>query len=110
MSAIKDGYSYEAGRLAAEAELARRAGKTEIYKGLYARAAEAELAELWLISSSMPRTGSILAVSAASLWFKAGNFERAAETAREWLTHDDLPDFARAQLRELLDAIVKIAP
>ena len=55
------------------------------------------------VSSS--RTRSITAVSAVSLWYKAGDFAKAEQLAYSMLADDRMADFARIELRNLVQAI-----
>jgi hypothetical protein len=63
--------------LASEAFLAVRAGQVDQATALYAQAAEAEERALHALEPSKVRTLGITAVSAASLWFKAREYQRA---------------------------------
>jgi N-acyl-D-aspartate/D-glutamate deacylase len=72
---------------------------------LFAAAAQAELAALaQLVPAEKPRTFGITAVSAAALLHKAGQPQAAEQFARKMLEQSALPDFAAAQLREVLQA------
>ena len=94
-------------RLASEAQVALfQNRKTDALK-LYAQAADAEDKALADLDRSKVRTVGISAVSAASLYCKAGNLERAGEVAAEWLRWPTLPDFAKDQLRSLQRSISK---
>ena len=87
-------------RLASEAQVALIERRTEALD-LYAQAADAEYKALADVDRSKARTTGILAVSAASLYCKAGNLERAEEIAAKWLGWPTLSDFAKDQLRSL---------
>src|SRR5262245_7740618 len=95
----------ESARLAGEAEAAVRSGNPTLAKTLYAQAAEAEETALASLDSSKSRTVGISAVSAASLRYKAGQYQLAEVTAYKWLAGGSLPDFAAAQLKDLLEAV-----
>src|SRR5437870_1112451 len=67
----------ESEHLAAEAEIAARAGQIERAQELYTQAAEAEGRALEHIDPSKKRTLGITAVSAVSLLYKARQYTRA---------------------------------
>ena len=92
-------------KLASDAQVALfQDRKAEALK-LYAQAADAEDKALADLDRSKVRTVGISAVSAASLYYKAGDLERAGEVAAEWLRWPALPDFAKNQLRSLQQSI-----
>ena len=94
-------------RLASEAQVALfQERKTEALE-LYAQAADAEDKALADLDKSKVRTVGISAVSAASLYYKAGDLESAWDVAAEWLHWPRLPDFAKDQLRSLQRSIPK---
>ena len=72
---------------------------------LYAKAAESEQAALAHVDATKLRTRGITAVSAVSLWYKAAAYERAEQLAYSVLADPSLPQFARADLRHLIQAI-----
>ena len=90
---------------AAEAQLAARKGETKRARELYALAARVETNALSDLDQSKPRTLGATAVSAAALWYKAGEFEEAQALAHTWLGSRQLPPFAIDQLREILEQI-----
>lgn len=90
--------------LASQAELEIRRRDLVAARALYAKAAEAENQALLAIDPGKPRTLGITAVSAASLWFKAGAFKKSAQLCHLMLS-GDMPDFASAQLQALVQAI-----
>ena len=92
-------------QLASEAQVALLQGKRTVAIELYERAADAEVKALDELDQSKVRTRGISAVSAASLYRKASNLERAEEVAAQWLGVHELPDFAKKQLRGLLRSI-----
>ena len=92
-------------RLASEAQAALLHGRRVQACDLYAQAADAENKALDALDKSKVRTIGISAVSAASLYYKAANMERAEEVAGRWLGFTTLPRFAREQLRSLLHSI-----
>ena len=92
-------------RLASEAQVASLQGRATEARGLYAQAADAEDKALADLDRSKVRTAGISAVSAASLYYKAADLVRAEEVAATWLGVGWLPDFAKAQLRSILQSI-----
>jgi hypothetical protein len=93
-------------RLAMEAQIALQQGEADTARRIYALAAEAENRALALLDPEKRRTLGITVVSAASLWFKAGDLARAWKLAMEWLSEEGIPPFACEQLEELLVAIL----
>ena len=91
--------------LASQAQTALRNGRQQEAQALYDRAAHAEDQALADLDPSRTRTLGISAVSTVSLYCKAAEFKRAEEIANRWLEVDSLPEFAKKQLRDLLDAI-----
>ena len=91
--------------LASQAQTALSDGREEDALALYAHAALAEAKALADLDTSKTRTLGISAVSAASLYYKAAEFENAEEVAVRWLNFESLPAFAKDQLRSLLQAI-----
>ncbi len=71
----------------------------------YRLAAEAEINALETLDPSKTRTLGITAVSAASLYYKAQDFEQAKHVARKWLASQSLPPFAVDQLNDLWQMI-----
>lgn len=92
-------------RLASEAQVALLQSRPKEARKLYARAADAEVQALADLDRSKTRTTGISAVSAASLYCKAADLERAEEVAAQWLGVHALPDFAKRQLRGILQSI-----
>lgn len=95
----------ESERLASEAEAAARRGDIVGARGLYAKAAQSEVAALSFLGPDRARTLGITAVSAAALWYHAGDLHQAARVAHQASTLAALPSFAAAELRTLLQAI-----
>jgi hypothetical protein len=91
--------------LAADAHEASRLGNADRAKELFSAAAESEQRALQYVASDKPRTLGITAVSAVSLWYKAGKLEAAAELAHSASTIRNLPAFALNELRGLLQSI-----
>lgn len=90
---------------AIEAEQAFREGTIAEATRLYAQAAELEQKALDSVEGTKTRTRGITAVSAVSLWYKAAIYERAELLAYSMLSDSSLPEFARADLRNLVQAI-----
>jgi hypothetical protein len=91
--------------LASEAEVAARRHDAVTAHSLYAQAAEAENQALQVVDRNKLRTFAITAVSAVSLWFKSRQFQKAEQLSYLMLSNADLPEFATAQLRTLVQAI-----
>ena len=90
---------------ALQAEQALKAGNLDSAKQNYAKAAEFEQQALGCIDPTKARTVGITAVSAVSLWYKAAEFVKAEQLAYSSLAKDSIPDFARTELRNLVQAI-----
>lgn len=84
-------------RLAGEAELAWRQARRA-----YRQAAGAEVAALEDIDRTKARTLGITVVSAAALYFKAGELSEAEKLAHRWIDQGILPGFADEKLKSLL--------
>lgn len=95
----------ESERLAIEAHLALKARNTEESLDLYRQAAEIERQALDILDVSKVRTRGITAVSAVALWFKAGEYIQAEQLAHSMLADPHIPDFAREEIRNLVQAI-----
>jgi hypothetical protein len=95
----------ESERLAIEAELALRARDAGQAVELYRRAAEVERRALDQLDVSKARTRGITAVSAVALWFKAHEYALAEQLAHSMLADPHIPEFAREELRNLVQAI-----
>src|ERR1019366_6357463 len=90
---------------AIDAEQAFREGNTWQAALLYAQAAELEQQALAAVDDTKARTRGITAVSAVSLWYKAVAYERAEQLAHSMLADPSVPEFARTDLRNLVQAI-----
>lgn len=90
---------------ASSADVARLRGDDKRARGLYGKAAEAEVRAIEVLDPSKQRTLGITAVSAVALYYKAVELPLAEQTAYRFLALDNLPNFARTQLRDLLQAI-----
>ncbi|MEN6426621.1 MAG: hypothetical protein ABFE13_14775 [Phycisphaerales bacterium] len=95
----------ESERFAAEAECAVRKGDGELARKLYAKAAQAEVDAMAEIDQSKIRTLGVTIVSAAALWYKAGEFGKAEVVACEGLRSRRLPPFAFDQLMKILEEV-----
>lgn len=92
-------------RLAIEAQLALRARNAAPALALYKQAAQWERKALEQLDMSKVRTRGITAVSAVALWFKANEYELAEQLAYSMLADTNIPEFAREELRTLVQAI-----
>jgi hypothetical protein len=90
---------------AIEAEQLFRDGSTSDAVRFYAKAAELEEQAFADVDGAKVRTRGITAVSAVSLWYKAASYERAEQLAHSMLADVSLPQFARTDLRNLVQAI-----
>ena len=90
---------------AIEAKIALAAKDESRAADLYRRAAELEQKALGLLESNKTRTRGITAVSAVALWYKANEYTAAECLAYGLLADGGMPDFARDQLRNLVQAI-----
>ncbi len=95
----------ESERFAIEAQLALRARNPGKAIELYKRAAEIERQALDQLDVSKVRTRGITAVSAVALWYKAREYALAEQLAYSMLADPHIPDFAREELRTLVQAI-----
>jgi hypothetical protein len=90
---------------AIEAERALRGGNTSQATLLYAQAAAFEQQALTAVDPTKARTRGITAVSTVSLWYKALAYDRAEQLAHATLADPSIPQFARLDLRNLVQAI-----
>jgi hypothetical protein len=95
----------ESERLAAEAEVAAREGDRGRAQQLYGHAADAEDAALDALDLSKKRTFGVSAVSAVALRYKAAQYQEVEAACYKWLQISDLPDFAAAELKTVLQAL-----
>ncbi|MBI3807845.1 MAG: hypothetical protein HY281_10110 [Nitrospirae bacterium] len=91
--------------LAAEAGIARRTGNSTQAEELYRQAAAAEREALDSVPGDKQRTWGITAVSAVALWYKGREYKIAEQLAYRCLALEQIPSFAEAQLRDLLQVI-----
>jgi hypothetical protein len=90
---------------AAEAELARRAGRFDDATVLYEEAARAEMQALTHLSRDKFKTLGITAVSAVALFYKGRAIAEAERLAHHYLASEPLPEFAKRQLHNLLQVV-----
>jgi hypothetical protein len=95
----------ESERFAIEAQLALRQHNTSRAIEMYKRAAEIEEQAFHQLNPLKTRTRGITAVSAVALWFKAREYVLAEHLAYSILADKDIPDFARDDMRNLVQAI-----
>jgi Domain of unknown function (DUF4407) len=100
-----DAFHSESERFAGAAEVAAKQGDSDRAVELYRLAAEAEARALNEVDPKKSRTLGVTAVSAAALYYKAGESESAKEIALRWLDDDAFPSFAGEQLRDILQQI-----
>lgn len=86
---------------ASKAQTCARLDKHDDARVQYALAAVSEEKALLALDRSKSRTYGITAVSAASLYFKAGELDNARRIVTRNLALDWLPTFARRQLRDI---------
>lgn len=98
-----DLYHSESEKLASQAEVLRLRGDHSSAADVYRRAAELEERALDALDPSRSRTRGITAVSALSLWHKAGREDEVRRLAEQLLA-EPLPHFAQVQTREFLHA------
>lgn len=87
---------------AVAAEQALRLGDQHSAAKSYAEAALLEAQAFAALDANRPRTLGIIGVSAAALYFKAGDFDKAERFALIAMAREGLPPFAKFQLREIL--------
>lgn len=92
-------------QFASEAEACLREGRAGEARKHYAQSAEAEERALGELDLSKTKTYGITAVSAASLYFKARRLADAERVAIAGMGFDQLPRFARHQLRQLAQVV-----
>lgn len=88
-----------------QAEDLTRQGEFSRATELYRLAANAEVCALENIDCNKTRTIGITAVSSASLYLKAREFEQAKQIAHRYLATELLPPFAVEQLKEIIQVI-----
>lgn len=90
--------------LSSAASAACREGSFVRGKELYREAAKEEMAAVSALDPSKVKTLAITVVSAASLWYKAKEYEEVERVVYYWLAKEVLPAFAVGQLQEILQA------
>lgn len=85
--------------------MAARARNSDQALELYKQAAAAERRALDQLDVAKVRTRGITAVSAVALWFKAREYVLAEQLAYSVLADPHIPEFAREELRNLVQAI-----
>ncbi len=98
-------FHQESERAAVEAHAALQRGDVAQAKTHFVNAARAEANALDSVGTDKPRTLGITAVSAASLWYKAGELQTSEQIAYKALAISGIPAFAIQELRELLQVI-----
>lgn len=91
--------------LSADAAALLARGQRAEARTQFAAAADLELEAVRLVPLGKPRTRGIFAVSAAALLYKAHRFDDAENAIYRFLLERELTSDARAQLRDLLEAI-----
>ena len=92
---------------ASQAQTAFRDGEVDRARLLYGKAADSERKAVACLDRTKTRTLSVSWVSMTSLYYKAGMIEYAADIGWKGLEHDSLAEFAKQQLRDLLQLISK---
>jgi hypothetical protein len=90
---------------ATRAKEAISSGDASTATRLYEQAADREEQALQALDRTKVRTRAITAVSAVALWYKAAAYDRAESLAYSQLADASLPQFARTDLRNLVQAI-----
>lgn len=90
---------------AIRAELAIKNSDYKTAIELFRNAAEQETLALSEIDPAKNKTLGIIVLSAASLWFKAGDFRQAERLVCHWLETDLLPPFSIDQLQTVLQSV-----
>ncbi len=85
-----------------QAERLESTGDHDLARPLYLKAARLEAEVFRQIPTTRPKTRGIIAVSVVSLLRSAGAGAETSRRAHEYLAHEELPDFARTQLAQLL--------
>jgi hypothetical protein len=89
--------------LIAKADRLMEQGRNSEAAAAYQAAASEEAKAFDLIPLERSRTRGIVAVSSVALYRKAGMLEKAIRQAYALLAREDLADFARLDLEEMLD-------
>jgi hypothetical protein len=67
------------------------------------QAAELEAQVFDLLPLDRPKTRGITAISSVALYRRAGDLDQAIRQAQNFLAPDDLPEFARLDLEEMIE-------
>ena len=100
-----DSHHLTSERLATEAAAARRAENYKLAEELYKQASAEEARAFGQLPDDKQRTRGITAVSAVALAYKGHEYAVAERLAYQYLGEGQLPAFAQAQLRELLEVL-----
>jgi hypothetical protein len=92
-------------KLASEAQSARKQGDMDKALDYYNLAAKEEELALSSLDITKKRTLGITVISAASLYFKGEEFQKAEKIAHQYLASENLPSFAIEQLQSILRAV-----
>lgn len=95
----------QAEHLMGEADRMLVEGRTKEAARLNRQAAAVEARVVDLIPRERSRTRGAIAISSVALYRKAGALDDAVKQAELFLERDDLPEFARLDLRMLLDEL-----
>jgi hypothetical protein len=93
----------EAEAFMGRADLARAQSRLADAAVHYRRAAELEAQVFDLLPLDRPKTLGITAVSSVALYRKAGALDRAIRQAEIFLAPNNLPEFARLDLEEMVE-------
>lgn len=92
-------------KLASEAQAAIKRGDINNALEYYKLAAKEEELALFSLDINKQRTLGIIAVSAASLYFKGEDYHKAEQIAHQYLATENLPSFSVDQLQSILRAV-----
>ncbi len=90
---------------ATQAELAAKNHDCKTAAELYRKAADEETLAITKVEPGKLKTLAVTVLSAASLWFKAGELRRAEQLACHWLASNEMPAFASDQLQSVLQSV-----
>lgn len=92
-------------RLIFEAEAAARSGDTQRAKDLFLEAAVLQRDMIASVPEDRVRTRSVFGLSAAALFYKAGDLDASERLACELLSQSWVDPYSAFKLRELLKAV-----
>jgi hypothetical protein len=101
-------YHEQSEQYACSADVARFNRDFDRAKEFYRKAAEQEELALFALDRNEKKGLEIISVSAAALWFKAGQYDHARELAIHWLGTNWLSEFAVNRLQELIAEVDRI--